>query len=440
MNEKEEMKTEPDQEPEWLMGNQINELAFCRVFLEEHPMICINETFFTTDGRVTDENKLKREILSWISPYVFTGIPKKLTNLLDTMRVLAYSEPLPTYMDRIFLANGTYYLSGDFEEGKDFCVNRLPVAYNPDAPEPALWLKFLNQLLYPEDIPTLQEYMGYCLIPITKAQQMLFLVGKGGEGKSRVGLVMRALLGTNMANGSIQKVETNPFARADLEHYLVMVDDDMKLEALPQTNYIKTIVTAEQPLDLERKGKQSYQGCLYSRFLVFGNGVMKSLYDRSEGFFRRQLILSVKEKEKDRYDDPYLAEKMCREAEGILLWALEGLRRLINQNFHFTVSQRTMDNRENAIRDGNNIVEFLESEGYFRFKADAQISSKDFYAIYEEWCHDNAEKPLVAKSFSSYLIQHQKEYNLEYNNKIVNCSKRRVWGFWGVEPLIQVFP
>ena len=28
--------------------------------------------------------------------------------------------------------------------------------------------------------------MGYCLIPTTKGQQMLFLVGKGGEGKSRV--------------------------------------------------------------------------------------------------------------------------------------------------------------------------------------------------------------------------------------------------------------
>jgi len=56
---------------------------------------------------------------------------------------------------------------------------------------------------------------------------------------------MRALLGDNMCNGSIQKVETNPFARADLEHLLAMVDDDMKLEALPQTNYIKTIVTAE---------------------------------------------------------------------------------------------------------------------------------------------------------------------------------------------------
>lgn len=241
----------------------------------------------------------------------------------------------------------------------------------------------------------MQEYMGYCLIPTTKGQQMLFLVGKGGEGKSRVGLVMRALLGDNMNTGSIQKVEISPFARADLEHLLVMVDDDMKLEALPQTNHIKTIVTAELPLDLERKGKQSYQGWLFSRFMVFGNGTMKSLYDRSEGFFRRQLILSVRDKDKHREDDPFLAEKLCSEAEGILLWALEGLRRLIAQNYHFTVSERTKANRETAIKEGNNIVEFMESEGYFLFKADAQTTSKDFYAVYELWCSDNSEKPMT---------------------------------------------
>ena len=38
-----------------------------------------------------------------------------------------------------------------------------------------------------------------------------------------------------------------------------MIDDDMDMNALPKTNYIKTIVTAEAKLDLERKGVQSYQ-------------------------------------------------------------------------------------------------------------------------------------------------------------------------------------
>ena len=53
--------------PEWLAGNKINELEFCKAFLEQHPMICIHGTFFTPDGRVTDENKLKKEIISFFS-------------------------------------------------------------------------------------------------------------------------------------------------------------------------------------------------------------------------------------------------------------------------------------------------------------------------------------------------------------------------------------
>ena len=425
--------------PDWVQDNKIHEVLFCKAFLEKHPMICINGTFFTKEGRVTDENRLRKEILDWMEPYVTSGLSKKISNILDTLRVKCYSPPLTAHDDRIHLANGTYFLSGTFVPDKDYCINRLPVSYNPDAAAPARWLAFLDQLLYPEDIATLQEYMGYCLIPTTKAQQMLFLVGKGGEGKSRVGLVMRSILGDNMNTGSIQKVETSPFARADLEHILVMVDDDMKMEALPQTNHIKTIVTAELPMDLERKGQQSYQGDLFVRFMVFGNGTMKSLYDRSEGFFRRQLILSVRNKDKHREDDPFLAEKLCSEAEGIFLWALEGLRRLITQEYHFTISERTKANRESAIKEGNNIVEFMESEGYFLFKTDSQITSKEFYSIYEMWCDDNTTKPVTSKSFSSYLIQHQKEYNLEYNNNVINREKRRVWGFWGIEPIIRVF-
>ncbi len=35
----------------------------------------------------------------------------------------------------------------------------------------------------------------------------------------------------------------------------------MRMEALRQTNYVKSIVTAQGKMDLERKGKQSYQGC-----------------------------------------------------------------------------------------------------------------------------------------------------------------------------------
>ena len=57
----------------------------------------------------------------------------------------------------------------------------------PEASNPERWLTFLHELLDDADIPTLQEYLGYCLIPSTKGQKMMLIVGKGGEGKSRIG-------------------------------------------------------------------------------------------------------------------------------------------------------------------------------------------------------------------------------------------------------------
>ena len=191
---------------------------------------------------------------------------------------------------------------------------------------------------------------------------MMLIVGKGGEGKSRIGLVLKRLMGDAASNGSVQKIENNRFARADLERRLLMIDDDMDMNALPKTNYIKTIVTAEAKLDLERKGVQSYQRDIYARFLCFGNGALTSLYDHSDGFFRRQLILTTKDKPADRTDDPFLVEKMCAELEGILLWCLEGLHRLVQNDFRFTVSERAAANVDTIKRSSNNVIDFMESE------------------------------------------------------------------------------
>ena len=423
----------------WFDGKAINEVIFCEEFLRDYPMITVNGTFFTVNGIVNDENRLKKEIYDRIKPYVTSNIAKRITNLLDVMRMECCAADLLLYQDRIHVANGTYHLDGTFSTEKDYCRNRLPVAYHPEAPQPVTWLHFLSQLLEPEDILTLQEFIGYCFIPSTKGQKMLMLTGKGGEGKSRIGVVLRALLGTNMKTGSVAKVETSNFARADLEHELLMLDDDMKLEALPQTNNIKASITAELPMDLERKRQQSYQGDLYVRFIGLGNGVLQALHDRSVGFFRRQIILTTKEKDPNRKDDPYIAEKMTAEAEGIFLWALEGLHRLIANDFRFTLSQSALDNLNDAVSDGNNIIDFLASEGYIRFRADYEASSKNLYAVYKQWCDDNALNSLSQKSFGSFLKQNESRYNLEYTNKVNIGGGRFARGFVGIELLQRPF-
>lgn len=425
------------EQPSWYDGKMIDEIAFCGSFLHQHPMKCVRGRLFTVDGMIEDEGKIQQMILDEVMSCQSIGIAKKVKSLFDTLKLMAYSDPLPIETDRIHMANGTYFLNGTFTEDKTYCNNRMKVKYNPGAPQPQRWLHFLSDLLVPEDIPTLQEYLGYCLIPTTRGQTMMLLKGNGGEGKSRIGVVMQAMLGANLKNGSIAKVERSPFARADLEHELVMVDDDMKMEALKSTHYLKSLITAEMPMDLERKGEQSYQGEMYVRFLAFSNGDLESLYDHSDGFYRRQLILSVKKKPLDREDDPFLADKLVSEIEGIFLWCLEGLRRLIANNYRFSESSRTKDNREQARRDADNVLLFLRSEGYIRLKADSTITSADLYAIYCIWCNDNTYKPLAARTVSMTLKKHADEFGLEHDNHITNSLGKQVNGFWGIEALIS---
>ena len=422
--------------PAWLEGKRINEIAFCDAFLARHPMKCIGGQLFDIDGRIGNEDRIRREILDDIAPYLTSGVAKRTTQLLDAIRLRCYAPVPPVQTDRIHFQNGTYFLDDGFRPVKEFCLNRLPVNYDPDAPAPARWLRFLQELLNDADIPTLQEFMGYSLLPTTKGQKMMIVIGRGGEGKSRIGLVLRALLGDSMNTGSISKVETDRFARADLEYKLLMVDDDMKLEALPQTNNIKSLVTLEGKTDLERKCRQSTQGFLYVRFLCFGNGNLSSLYDRSYGFFRRQIVLTVRDREADRIDDPFLIEKLRAETGGILLWCLEGLHRLLQNDYRFTVSDQAKQNLETAMQESNSVIEFMRDGGYVRFAPDAAASSKKLCGAYRRWCEENCEKPLSDKSFLTYLRQNETAYEIRYSNNLP-IGGRTARGYRGVEVVAE---
>ena len=427
-------RTLPPDAPAWVtQDGRIDELVFCCLFLDKHPMKCVHGKLYTVEGPVPDEAALKQEIFKEICEFVRTGAARKVDDLLKAVKMAAFADEIPLHQDRIHVANGTWYLDGHFSEEKEYCRNRLDVRYNPAAGTPHAWLKFLSELLVPEDILTLQEFLGYCLIPTTKAQKMLLLIGKGGEGKSRIGLVMRSILGNSMNTTSIQKVETNRFARADLEDRLLMVDDDMDMSALTKTNYIKSIVTSECKMDVERKGIQSYQSLLYARFLCFGNGALTALHDRSDGFFRRQIVITTKDKPESRIDDPYLVEKMTAEKEGIFLWCLEGLKRLIANGYRFSISERSQDNIAAIMKDANNIPEFLNSEGYLTFREDSRAATSDLYEAYKEWCGDNAENALSMKSFANYLSQYKDAWHLAADNNIYRRKGRRCRGYRGVE-------
>lgn len=425
--------------PQWMLPKGgMDEVLFCDELVCNHPMAYSGGHFFTKEGMVRDQSTIRKLIYDEICPFFSYDLARRVDRLMLTLRMRCQKEELSIKDALVNTANGTWTVDGTFTEDKRICRNRLPVAYNPNAPEPGLWKQFLSDLLEPEDILTLQEFIGYCLIPTNVAQKMLIITGRGGEGKSRIGIVMRGLLGVNMNNGSLTKVECSPFARADLEHKLLMVDDDLNLEALKKTNNIKTIITAEAPMDLERKGQQSYQGTLYCRFMAFGNDSLQALHDRSHGFFRRQIILSAKERDPDRVDDPYLAQRLQTELEGILLWAMEGLQRLFEKDFQFTLSEKALENMRQSISRGNNIGEFMDSSGYIRLDPLSMCSSRSLYNTYRDWCEDNATSPLGSQTFFSHLRMNEQTYGIRSSRAVPIGNGLYARGYTGIRILLRM--
>lgn len=427
--DEDELEEEEECECPWVDSKgKVRETAYCQYLLEKHPMMCLKQKLFDQNGEV-DEDALLYEVHSDLRDFVLDNLAKKEKQVLDALRIETYTPEWKPQLDRIHLQNGTYFLDErGFVPEKELCLNRLPVEYQPDAPAPTKWLEFLDGLLIPEDILTLQEYLGYLLIPSTKAQKMLVMTGKGGEGKSRIGLLLKKLFGEASHSESILRIETNRFASANLEYKLVMVDDDLNMVALPETRNIKSIVTAEDRLCIERKNKQAVQGLLYVRFICFGNGNLVATHDDSDGFWRRQILITVKDRDPARVDNPFLIEELSEERPGILLWMLEGLHRLLANRYQFTISERSIQNLEAAMADSDNLTQFMQATAYVRFKPDTEERSTYLYRAYTKWCEDNLESPVPQKKFRQFLLKNAGKYGLTFSKHIEGKYR----GFRGV--------
>ena len=107
--------------PVWIdEKGKIIEPEYCRDFLSRHPMRCINDRFYTVDGPLPDENKLKRTIYEEISPWLHDKVAQTVEQIIKALKLAAYTEPLTLQCDRIHVANGTCFLDGTFTEEKEY--------------------------------------------------------------------------------------------------------------------------------------------------------------------------------------------------------------------------------------------------------------------------------------------------------------------------------
>jgi putative DNA primase/helicase len=325
-----------------------------------------------TDHRVN-------EVVSHIRDTTFTdpekfAPPLELINLENGILNLKTRELSPHSPDIIF-------------------TNKMPVKYDPNVTCPRI-LKFLGEVTVPDDIPVIQEFVGYFLWREYIFAVAMMLLGEGENGKSTFLNLLIAWLGKeNVATPSLQKLLTSRFALAELYGKLANIHADLPPTPLSQTGAFK-MLTGRDTMHAEQKFHNPFNFVNYAK-LIYSTNELPETKDLTEAFWRRWMVATFPNKfpEGDPRTDPHILEKLTtpEELSGLLNWALEGLERLLKDG-KFSRSQTRAETEEDWTTRTDSLRAFADKyavadRAYF-------VTKDDFYEMYQEFCEASDVAPV----------------------------------------------
>lgn len=301
----------------------------------------------------------------------------------------------------INVRNGLYNVLEDTltEHTPDYLSTvQLDVAYDKAAGCP-LFRKFLAESMGGdmEQVGLIQEMLGYFLIPVNSAQKCFVIVGAASAGKSVLLRVLNdVLLGRrNVSNVSWQALNER-FKTAELFGKLANIFADLPTKNIDDNGIFKALV-GEDYLTVEKKNKNPFSFQSSARLLFSCNSIPKNYGDRSEGFYRRLVILRFKYTVPKEKRDPELLEKFRMEADGIFLFALEGLRRLMGNRYIFSETQVNADELQQYREESDSVLSFVKD--CCELSAEHSVGSTELFHAYKGYCEECGLRPYSQKNF-----------------------------------------
>lgn len=276
-----------------------------------------------------------------------------------------------------------------------FSVTHLPYGYDPKAWCPK-WIKFLEQVC-PDVMGRflLQEFIGYCLVFDTSFHKALIMIGEGANGKSVVTMVFTQVLGPgNVSHVGLDRFGDR-FAMAPTIGCLAnIVSETPSMKGVAE-DILKAFISGDQ-IRVEFKYQDPTDAYPTARLIVATNG-LPQFCDRTEGIWRRLLIIpftvTIPEAEQDRE----LAAKICREElSGLLNWAVKGLKRL-HERRRFTVPKSSRELVEEHRSTSNPARHYLKT--HYDLAPGHDTLCEQVYSAYQRWCNGENARPLNRQQF-----------------------------------------
>jgi P4 family phage/plasmid primase-like protien len=345
----------------------------------------------------------------------------------------------------INLENGLYHITEDrvTEHTPDYLsMVQKPIPYDKEAKSDP-FDKFVNDVVYPEDVRTLKESMAYTFFRDNPFEYYFVRHGKGGNGKGVCDKILIALHGMqSVSNIKLETLQNNRFAKSHLIGKDINIDPELSSGRIKDLAALKEL-TGQIPIFVEAKGKDGYEARLHTKHFLSANEY-PSIDDDTDAHHRREIITSfpytyeliAQEQQKSwngkleevRKADPRLGEKLTtkKELSGIFNILMDSLRTVL-KNDGIYLSAKTVEQRRTKSKIATNSI------GEFQKRAIAKdsiydqdvLTKENTYSAYKQFCRDNGVVYESQQKFGRNMKQRYKEGR-------EGMSERRTF-WWGIK-------
>lgn len=387
----------------------VNDYAFLLYFCGDRPMFFYGGVPYLYEDGVykPDESgaRLKSEIRDLIhDALVKAPTIRRIYDLIASAAELQLSESeINAYPPEwICFKNGLYDTKSNIliPHNPSFkCINQIDFNFNPYAKTQAgafdEWLDFA--IPNDADKTTIMEYFGLTLTRDTRFQKFLILNGCGGTGKSTLIRLIESVVGDeNTAHISLTELSER-FATYGLKGKLLNTCADLETSALSETAVIKKLV-GEDTIRGEKKGRDAFSFHNTARLIFSTNELPVVKGEKSDGFYRRLLVVNMNRKPKTVNTD--LFGELLENKERIIWLAVQAVRRLYADG-HFCGNENS-DLAVQRLRCDSDTVEAFIYDACEE-AANTRTERQELFNAYQRYCWNNERTPLTKNNFFKSL-------------------------------------
>lgn len=292
---------------------------------------------------------------------------------------------------RIAVANGVYDLNENrlLPHHPNYLFrSKSPVSYDPEAACP-VFQQTIQEICCNDESLTklLQEIFGYCLLDTCKGERAFFWLGVGSNGKSLLADTLTEVVGfQNTSHIQLANFSEKFGMEAMIDKRLNLANEN-EIQGTFNTEAIKSIVSGDI-LNISRK-YASDLAIRQTTKLIFLLNDLPNSFDRTHGFFRKMMIIPFQQLFTSETMDKNRKEKLNKELSGILNWALNGAKRLIQQKYQFTRSEAVERITQEYQKEQNPVAAFYEE--CLVYESGSKVYRKEILDRYIRWLNQECQ-------------------------------------------------